>query len=400
LISQSRGLGDVYKRQWDNFTQSFLQAEYSRKLSSKISFHSSSFFNALNGGYDYNQVGYQNIFLNSKFYGVVTNFNYKDDKLKVDFGLSANSYRRDHLYSQVPNLQYPYGPEFNNHGIKNEISSYLKGAYKLGRLYLSGDLQIRNVAFNYNIGDFPVIRWNFFNPKTGITYEINSNNNLYLSAGLTHREPTRTYLFNGDYYSELLNNEVEVMTDYELGFNHFSKKFQLQSNLFLMKFDKEITPYGGSSSSGVPSSIVIKNSYRSGLEIDFKYKVNNILSVFYNGACNNTKASFNGNYFDHILVPKFNHNFKVSFSKNGFIAELLSKYQSSSYLNVENTYSIPGFIKFDANIGYSEKHSSVMLQFVNLTNQTYFTNGYVLNGDKMLFVNTPLSMFLTLNYKF
>ena len=389
---------------WDNFTQTFLQLEYSKKLSSELSFHSSGFFNALNGGYDWLSFPYgggnRNLFLNSKFIGIVTNFNYKAEKTKADFGISVNTYDRNHSYAQNFVDIFP-GLIYDNQGSKNEASSYIKASQKIDKIFLSADLQYRHVEFSYSPYMFSTIKWDFFNPKIGITYQSKSNTNYYVSAAITNREPTRSYLFNNgaapaDLYTGIINNDTEHMIDYEFGINHSSESVSLQANAFYMDYKREIAQTGGVQPSGVPYTELVYGSYRSGIELDTKIHVSKYTSFTYSGAYN--KSSMNGNR--HILLPQFNHNFKVSFSKDGFTAALLSKYQTSSYLNTENTYSIPGFIKFDANLGYSEKHSSIMLQFVNLTNKSYFTNGYYNGTDKMLFVNTPFTMFLTLNYKF
>ena len=394
---------------WDNFTQTFLQLEYSKKISSKLSFHSSGFFNALNGGYDWLSFPYgggnRNLFLNSKFTGIVTNFNYKTEKTKADFGISVNTYDRNHSYAQNFIDAFPGVLIYDNQGSKNEVSSYIKVSQKIDKLFLFADLQYRHVEFNYSPYMFSTIKWDFFNPKAGITYQPRSNTNYYISAAITNREPTRSYLFNNitnpalppaDLYTGVINNDTEHMVDYELGINHFSKLGSLQANLFFMDYSREIAQTGGSQPSGIPNSELVYGSYRSGIELDAKMHLSKYMSFTYSGAYN--KSSMHGN--QHILLPQFNHNFKVSFSQNGFILELLSKCQTSSYLDTANIYSIPGFVKFDANLGYSEKHSSVMLQFVNLTNKSYFTNGYIIGADKMLFVNTPFTMFLTLNYKF
>jgi iron complex outermembrane receptor protein len=88
---------------WDNFTQTFTQLEYTNKVSTNSLLSSSIFYNRLNGGYDYLTPqfggGNRNLFLSSNFYGIVTNLNYKGEKLKVDFGISGNIYNREHSYT-------------------------------------------------------------------------------------------------------------------------------------------------------------------------------------------------------------------------------------------------------------------------------------------------------------
>jgi len=384
---------------WDDFTQSFLQLEYTRKLNDRVKAHVSGFFNSLNGGYDYLTPMYgggnRNLFLNSEFEGFTTNLNYSHNNTKVDFGLSINTYIRNHSYT------------FNesNWGRKDESSGYLKGSYKLGKLYLSGDLQFRTVSFEYSSKEVPLQLWGFFNPKGGLTYQFTSNTNMYFSAGLSHREPTRTYIFDNEFYTGTIKNNAETLIDYELGVNHFSKILKLQGNLYFMNFSHEITPKGGVNSSGVPLTILTENSYRAGVELDATLKLSENLSLSYNGAYNRTHVKNDGDTFEHILIPQFNHNAKITFEKKGFLVELLSKTQTSSYLNLENTYSIGGFTKFDANLGYSDKKYSVMFSVNNITSQVYYTNGNMNSFDtsdtaRYLYANPLINVFLTIKYKF
>ena len=379
---------------WDDFTQSFLQLEYTRKLDDKLKIHLSGFLNALNGGYDYLTPlyggGNKNLFLNSEFKGFITNLNYSTENIKIDFGLSINSYIRNHSYS------------FNdsNFGRKNESSGYLKGSYKLGKLYLSGDLQFRTVTFEYSSTEVPLQLWGFFNPKGGLTYQFTSKTNMYFSAGLSHREPTRTYIFDNEFYTGTVKNNTETLVDYELGVNHFSKRLKLQGNLYFMNFSNEITPIGGVNPNGVPLTILTENSYRVGVELDARLILTENLSLSYNGAYNRTQVKNEGKVFEHMLIPQFNHNTKVSFEKNGFLVEVLSKTQTSSYLNLENTSTIRGFTKFDANLGYTSKKYSVVFSLNNITSQKYYTNGNADDTTRYLYTNPLINAFVTIKYKF
>jgi iron complex outermembrane recepter protein len=59
------------------------------------------------------------------------------------------------------------------------------------------DLQIRNVNYVFNGLDdvFNVaeqnISYSFFNPKLGLTFDLNNRNNFYVSFGIGNREPNR-----------------------------------------------------------------------------------------------------------------------------------------------------------------------------------------------------------------
>lgn len=115
---------------------------------------------------------------------------------------------------------------------------------------------------------------------------------------------------------------------------------------------------------------------------------------------NRTRVNDHGQIFEHIMIPQFNHNTKISFEKKGFLIELLSKTQTSSYLNKENTYTIGGFTKFDANIGYTESKYSILFSVNNITSQKYYTNGNADDTKRYLFVNPLINAFVTLKYIF
>jgi len=62
--------------------------------------------------------------------------------------------------------------------------------------------------------------YKFFNPKAGLTYTLNSNENLYFSYARANREPNRTDYENG-------NPRPEKLNDFELGWRFATSKHSL-----------------------------------------------------------------------------------------------------------------------------------------------------------------------------
>lgn len=386
---------------WDNFTQTFTQLEYTNKVSANSLLSSSVFYNRLNGGYDYLTPqfggGNRNLFLASNFYGVVTNLNYKGEKLKVDFGISGNIYNREHSYTFLE----------TNKGFKNELSSYLKLNRNVNKMVFSLDLQQRFVQFDYK-GDvsLSVQKWSFFNPKIGFMYNFTNKTNLYATVGKSNREPTRTNMFSGLDWLETFNDiKPESVIDYEFGLNHVSDELSLQTNLFYMDFTNEIALIGGVSPSGVPLTSSVDNSFRTGLEIDLKYKVFKSFSIIWNEAITYSEINNNGETFEPILTPKLIRNLGLSFNKDKFFVELMSKTHSESYIDLENKNKTPRFTIFNANLGLNiDKVLSVVLSVNNITNVKYYTNGNMVNPDfspateRHFFANPKRNMFITFKF--
>src|SRR5690606_26702934 len=93
---------------------------------------------------------------------------------------------------------------YRNIGTKSEFNIFSKVDYQINdRLSLFGDLQFRRVIYKLSgtdddmkdlTGDFI---YNFFNPKAGINYNLNSSNRIFASLAIGQREPLRADLKDG-----------------------------------------------------------------------------------------------------------------------------------------------------------------------------------------------------------
>ena len=405
----------------DDFKQVFLQLEYGKKLSSTANLNTSVFYSGLDGAYDYltsyfGSGGNRNLFLQSNFYGVVSNFNYRGETTKIDFGVSANTYNRLHTYKFDENFEYVENSPLNNEGTKQEFSSYLKVSQQFDNLVLTLDLQKRYVRFDYDGNvQLNTISWRFFNPKAGFVYNFTNKSNVYFTVGQSFREPTRTNMFSGnDWLIEGLFNNVkpEKVVDYEFGVKHTSNKLVLQANLFYMNFSNEILPSGGTAPNSVGNSVSAPNSFRKGVEIDFKYNITKYLTFDYNQSLTYTKFEdivVNNTQLDSgqaILTPRNIFNIGLTYNKKGFLFGVTSKSQSSSYLDLSNQNKIDSFTVLNSVIGYENNNYSILLSVNNITSERYYTNGsmvardFSISNERHLFTNPLINSFLTLRYKF
>src|SRR5690606_21565835 len=151
---------------------------------------------------------------------------------KTDFvvGGGANKYEGDHfgnvLWTRSVVLpEYNYQYYFDN-SVKTDVNVFAKLSYDITDKWLIfGDLQYRNVGYKANGNDTGLVNdtFNFINPKAGLTYKINPNNQTYFSYARAHREPNRT-----DY--EIGNPKPEKLNDFEIGWRYASEKLSLNVN--------------------------------------------------------------------------------------------------------------------------------------------------------------------------
>lgn len=389
----------------DNFTQSFVQLQYTRSLSTKSLINTTVYYNRLDGEWDLalaplgagtDVLNYQ---LASNFYGVMSNYKYTGDKLNMNIGVHGNMYERDHAMAILPTVSTTL---YNNTGFKNEASSFAKATYDVGKFSLFGDAQVRYVTFAYD-GAVAMddVDWLFFNPKAGVTYTHNDKVSAYASVGKAHREPTRNDMFGGE--DDLITfNEVapEEVLDYEAGVSYKTTKLNVGGNVYYMDFQNEITLIGALGSNGLPLMQNVENSYRSGIELDVAYAPTKTVTLYNNTNLSRNRIIDGGQEFQPLLTPAAVSNTGIEYKKKGLSLGLAAKYHSESFIDFDNDYVTPAFIVVNANAGYEYKNYSITAQVLNLTNEEYFTNGYAVGTERHFFVNAPLSGYLTLKMTF
>lgn len=392
-------------REDDDFMQSFVQLQHIRDLSIYSTLVSTVYYNRLDGNWDLDlqPLGAGDTVLNyglgSNLYGAMSNYQYKRNDFKMNVGVHANKYDRTHNMSILPSIDTLL---YTNTGYKDELSSFLKLSYDIDKFTLFGDIQARSVVFRYN-GLTPMddVNWNFINPKTGISYNISDSLRYYMSVGKSSREPTRTDMFGGeDDLITFIPVSPETVTDYEIGMNTTTENLVLQANLYYMDFDNEITLLGALGSNGLPMMRNVKQSFRSGIEIDATYSLSKSLSLTNNFTYSYNRITDNEVMYQPLYTPDLIINQGVSYRNKNVTASILGKYHSESYIDLENTSVTPSFVIFNANISYVYNDLTISLQANNITNEQYYTNGYASAGERYFYVNAPSSFYTTLKYNF
>ncbi len=343
--------------------------------------------------------------LDNGFYVVNANANYKDDNLNLIFGGSYSHYDGDH-FGEVIWAEFASQTEirdryYDGNSKKNDLSIFSKANYRLNeKVSLYGDLQVRNVTYKTtgttsDIIDFEVDKnFTFFNPKAGITYDLNTTNSLYFSYARANREPNRT-----DFESNA-NIESEQLNDFELGWRHKKGNLTFNANVYYMLYNEQLVLSGQLDDVGNPIRTNSGNSYRLGLELEAIIPVTSKLTLQPNLTISTNKNSETIVSFDDELQNLGKTD--ISFSPNIVAANaivfqpiknlqmsLLSKFIGEQFMgNTEAEMSkLDSFFINDFNISYTLKTKSVFDSVVfsglvnNIFNVKYVSNGYYYTYD-------------------
>ena len=117
--------------------------------------------------------------------------------------MNLYQFDRTNEESITPDFKNPYYKEMST---KKELSWFVRADWTLKKLLLNADIQFRTMNLSiepdYNsIGIEPerdiIKKWNFINPRLGITYKVSDATSIYASIGRTGREPTKIDIFGG-----------------------------------------------------------------------------------------------------------------------------------------------------------------------------------------------------------
>ncbi|MDY2585891.1 TonB-dependent receptor [Winogradskyella aquimaris] len=344
--------------------------------------------------------------LDNDFYVVNATANYKDANIDLIFGGSFSHYDGDHFgeviwaeFASQTDIRDRY---YDGNSLKNDLSVFSKANYKLNdKVSLYGDLQVRNVTYKTfgntsDLVDFEVDKaFTFFNPKAGVTYDLNTNNSFYFSYARANREPNRT-----DFESNN-NIEPEQLNDFELGWRHKKGNFTFNANAYYMLYNQQLVLSGRLDDVGNPIRTNSGESYRFGLELEAIVPVTTQLTLQPNMTLSTNKnketlVSLNGELVnlgktDISFSPELVAATAIVYQPmKNFQVALLSKYVGEQYMgNTDNPDSkLDSFFVNDFNVTYTMtfqdiKESKLFLDSIvftglvnNIFNEKYVSNGY------------------------
>jgi len=452
-----------YKNQTDNYTQKYYQLLYDQQLSRKFSFSGALHYTK---GYGYYEE-YRNadslkyygvtpvvvvgtaieatdlvrrLWLNNDFYGLTYNLNYKPNKnFDGILGGAYNEYKGAH-YNNIEWTQestnIPPDYEYSrNDAKKTDFNIFARAEYHIGKVLLYGDLQYRHIYYSFlgfdeNLNNVQQqVGLNFFNPKAGITYQLNDNSNVYASIAVGNHEPNRSDYTNSSPQSR---PKPENLKDLELGYRINESAFSGSINGFYMLYKNQLVLTGSLDDVGEAIRTNIKDSYRAGIEASARVKITQPLSWYVNATVSTNKVknftqylqNYDTGTLDGTLYktsniaysPDFTGSSTISYHpvKNAEIA-FITKYVSRQYLDNTSTISrsLDAYIVNDVRLNYNfsikgVKNIGVSLLVNNVFSEKYQSDGATypdVEGGKVVnynyfFPQAPVNFLLGLNLKF
>ena len=367
--------------------------------------------------------------LTQNAYGMVYNVTFKNDNWDVMAGTNLQRFSCNHwgylTYIGNQELEQKYFDKngkykyYDSDADKNDYSAFIKATYSfLEHWNVFADVQYRHVDYttdglndkfvkkdgkyvNYvlNVDE----KFNFFNPKAGISY-TNGAHKAYASVAMSNREPERNnYTDNGG--SEL--PKAEKLIDTEFGYQYTGSNWFAGANFYYMSYDNQLVQTGKLSDIGEPLTTNIKDSYRMGVELNAGWSPLSWLSLQGNAALSQNKiknwdeeveswdeaGSVHHNHYDKSTLaysPSAILNGFIDFHYQGFAATWHTNFVSKQY--VDNTESdersLPCYSQSDLQLSFQSnvtkaagiKNVKLGLDFNNIFNRHYAANGYTWYG--------------------
>ena len=342
--------------------------------------------------------------LDNDYYVVNANVNYKKNELDITAGAFYSHYDGDH-FGEVIWAKYASNSEirdrfYEGNGKKDEFTVFAKATYKINEQWSAyGDLQGRFLTYKTTGLTSDIVplevdeKYNFFNPKAGLTYELSDKNQLYASYGRAHREPRRADFENGI-------TKPEKLDDYELGWRFKAQKNTINTNIYFMNYKDQLVLTGAIDDTGAPLRATSGKSYRLGVEIDATFLICDNFRMLPNLALSSNKNLDFVSPIDGELVNLGTTNLSFSpniVAGNKFEYEpitnlqlgLYTKYVGEQYIgNVDSDVSkLDAYFVNDFNVSYTIDNIPFLREIVvtglvnNIFNIKYVSNGYYYTYD-------------------
>lgn len=351
--------------------------------------------------------------LDNHFYGAVFSATWNpNNRFRLILGGGANQYQGAHFGDVVragagfPTAEaYRY---YENDAVKTDVNVYAKANYALGNhLDFFADMQLRTVDYSFlgfnNLLESVQqdVNFLFFNPKAGLTYNLNARHRFFASWSVGNREPVRDDFTNS---TPNTRPQAEQLNDFELGYRFAGKQVQAGFTAYSMQYKNQLVLTGEINDVGAYNRVNIPNSFRNGIELDANWTINKYFSLIGNLALSVNKiesfTEFVDDYDNGGQVAIEHKNTDISFSPSvistGILAftptenitlQWITKYVGSQYL--DNTSSadrqLDAFLVNDFRFNWSLSYPKfpkidVGIQVNNVFSELYAPNGYTFSG--------------------
>ena len=345
--------------------------------------------------------------LSNDFYGIILDSEYDvNDAMELKIGGAYNTYKGDHfgkvIFVEGAVNFNPLQNYYFNQSTKNDYNVYGKVEYTFGTsVNTFVDLQYRIIDYIAEGTDdgAPIsidANYKFFNPKVGLSYELNEKGLLYASYAVAQREPTRSD------FVDAIGTEIpesELLHDIELGYRAQINRLSFESNFYFMNYTNQLVLTGAVNNVGSPIRTNVDKSYRTGIELSGAYKINSAIEARANVTVSRNKID----QFEQVISPNVIEfsNSDIAFSPNivagsqldynfykGLTLSWLSKYVGRQYLDntSSDSKSIDPYWVNDLVVNYNIKtdyinNLNAKLLVNNFLNRKYVSNGYTYSYD-------------------
>ncbi len=444
---------EPYDNQTDNYQQDHYQLHYSYQLADNWNANASLHYTYGRGYYEeykadqsLNEYNFdpiqfkdttisesdlvRQLWLDNHFYGAVFSTEYaQSDQWSLTLGGGYNVYDGDHfgevVWAELAGSTEVENRYYDNNAFKNDFNTYIKGKYSITeKLDVFADAQIRHINYEFlgkdrqstPGGGQQVVdvqqtdKLTFFNPKGGLTFNFDDEQRVYASFSVGNKEPTRD-----EYVNSTPENRPkhETLYDWEVGYKGNFDRFFAEANFYYMDYKDQLILTGEINDVGAYIRQNVPDSYRAGIELQAGVQLLPSLEWTANATFSKSKINEYTNYLDNYDVgtqeettyedtdiafsPDIIGNSKLRFHRDGFSAELNSKYVSQQYLDNTQTESrsLDAYFVNDLRIGYDWSRSPLFqnvkatLQVNNLFNEMYesngYTYGYIAGGEQQFF---------------
>jgi iron complex outermembrane receptor protein len=284
-----------YNNQTDNYQQTHYQAFYNKTINAHLKWNTALFLTRGKGYYEEYKAGVslsdyittvavpsslidlvRRKWLDNNFYGQIASLSYEKDNNQITLGGGWTTYDGLH-YGRLPYLSLSNFTKndnyYFNNAIKKDFNGYVKWNHQFNNKLSSFiDLQYRNVAhqmngFDHNPNLLVNRKFDFLNPKAGLTYKKNKTN-YYASIAIAHKEPNREDVEAATHEQP----KQETLYDLETGFNSKYQQFEWGINMYFMQYRNQLVLTGKINDVGSYTRTNTPNSYRMGIELEETWK--------------------------------------------------------------------------------------------------------------------------------
>lgn len=424
----------LYDNQVDNYQQDHYQLISSHTLSKNWTFNLNGFLVKGRGFYEQYRdndklsnyklpsvvIGNQTIsrsdlirrrWLDNAFYGTTFSLDYNGfKKITANIGGGWNQYDGNHFgeviwarFASNSSIRQQY---YQNVGLKTDFNLYGKLYYQItDKLNVFADAQVRKIGYfvkgddNQRRQQSHDVNYTFFNPKTGLTYQISKNSTAFASFSLAHREPNR------DDFTESTRQippQPEILRDLEVGYRLQKGRVAASIGGYYMNYKNQLVVSGQLNDVGNPIKINVPKSYRTGLELELGAQLNKQWKWNANATLSQNKIK---NFTEYVInyddenggYQTTNHgNSNIALSPNVIVGSqlvympaknlelaLLTKYVGKQYLdNTSNEgRKLDAYFTNDLRLIYNIKPKwmneiTISALANNIFSELYESNGY------------------------